>query len=168
MLTLRFPFSEMKIGIQIDEPFQKSLSERWLRKITSKIIRSIISDGFLPGDNIELGLVITGDEQVKELNRKYRHRDQTTDVLAFALTETKGKVSFPSPPDGILHLGEVIISYPQAIRQAKEYGHSIEQELTQLIIHGILHLVGLEHNNPEAEKEMRAEEEKIVKEVNAL
>jgi probable rRNA maturation factor len=72
---------------------------------------------------------------------------------------------FVSPPDNITHLGEVIISYPQAVEQAKEQGHSTEQELALLIIHGILHLLGYDHEKPEEEARMRAREKELLENV---
>jgi len=62
----------------------------------------------------------------------------------------------------VLHLGEVIISYPQAVIQAMEHQHSIEREIAILIIHGVLHLLGYEHDKPELEHQMRAKEAEIL------
>jgi probable rRNA maturation factor len=70
--------------------------------------------------------------------------------------------SFALPPDGVTRLGEVIISYPQAIEQAREQGHSTERELALLIIHGILHLLGYDHEEPEGESEMRKKERELL------
>ena len=65
-------------------------------------------------------------------------------------------------PDGILHLGEVIISYPQAVTQAEEHQHSVKREIAVLIIHGILHLLGYEHDKPELRQQMIAREKEIL------
>jgi probable rRNA maturation factor len=105
---------------------------------------------------------------VRELNRRYRGIDEPTDVISFALTEEKTEGdSFPfvTPPDGFLHLGEVIISYPQAVRQAEEQHHGIEEEIALLVVHGTLHLLGYEHDEPVREQEMRAVEKRILFEV---
>ena len=74
--------------------------------------------------------------------------------------------SFITPPDGVLHLGEVIVSYPQAVLQAEEYHHPLEQELALLVVHGVLHLLGHEDEEAEAELDMRAEEERILGELS--
>jgi len=74
---------------------------------------------------------------------------------------------FVMPPDGVSHLGEVIISYPQAVAQAEEQRHSVQREIAILIIHGVLHLLGYEHDKPEEEKEMRALQEKILGQVRS-
>lgn len=61
-------------------------------------------------------------------------------------------------PDGLLHLGEVIISYPTAERQARERGHPVQREVAHLLIHGVLHLLGYDHALPEEERLMQARE----------
>jgi probable rRNA maturation factor len=89
--------------------------------------------------------------------------DEPTDVLAFHMLPQKGsESSFAVPPDGVTRLGEVIISYPQAVAQAKEQGHSPERELALLIIHGILHLLGCDHEEPQEERNMRERERELL------
>ena len=151
----------MKLGIQIDKKFQGLVKKKWLRRVV---------EGCFPGEGaeVELGLIITDDETVQELNRRYRGIDEPTDVISFALTEekTEGDSSpFVTPPDGLLHLGEVIISYPQAVRQAEEQHQGVEKEIALLVIHGTLHLLGYEHDEPTREQEMRAMEKRVLFEV---
>ena len=67
-----------------------------------------------------------------------------------------------APPDGISHLGEIVISYPQAVRQAKRKKHDIERELMILLIHGVLHLLGYDHEQSVEEQHMRAKEDEIL------
>ncbi|GAI58439.1 unnamed protein product, partial [marine sediment metagenome] len=111
----------------------------------------------------EMSLVFTDSETVQRLNRDYRGVDESTDVLAFYMLPQHGAdADFVSPPDDITHLGEVIISYPKTEEQAKEQGHSTEQELTLLIIHGILHLLGYDHEKPEEEAKMKAREKELL------
>jgi len=69
---------------------------------------------------------------------------------------------FVQPPDGVLHLGEVIISYPQAVAQAEEHQHSVKREIAILIIHGVLHLLGYEHDKPELKRQMMTREAEIL------
>lgn len=95
-------------------------------------------------------LLITDDEQIRELNRRYRHVDATTDVLAFAFLE-EGQGAFVAPAEEEPYLGDVIISLPQAERQAEAGGHSLLCELCLLAVHGTLHLLGHDHAEP-AEK----------------
>ena len=144
-----------ELNIQIDAPLQDSIDESWLRKAVENVL---VTQGM--EQPLELGLFITDDETVRGLNRTYRGNDETTDVLAFAFGEDSA--SFVLPPDGILHLGEVIISYPQAQRQARELGHTIERELTLLTIHGMLHLLGYDDKQPEEREKMRAMEKRVL------
>ncbi|MEK7281399.1 MAG: rRNA maturation RNase YbeY, partial [Chloroflexota bacterium] len=83
------------------------------------------------------------------------------------LTEETGG-EFVSPPDDILHLGEVVISYPTAVRQASEHYHSVQQELVILIVHGILHLLGYDHMLPGQAKKMQAREKDILEHLKEL
>jgi len=146
----------MEINIIIDGDFEECPDESRLSSLAEQVLlaQNVSS-------NVELGIVITTQERVQELNRSYRGQDKPTDVLAFYMTSVAGE-SFVAPPDGILHLGEVIISYPQAVIQAKEQGHSIKRELAILIIHGVLHLLDYDHEKPEQKRQMRAREKKIL------
>ena len=106
----------------------------------------------------ELSVLITDDETVRELNREYAGEDSTTDVLAFSLREGEEFAS----PDGVLQLGEVIISYPTAGRQAADAGRLVEEEIEHLLVHGVLHLLGYDHAEPQEEDRMRARERDLL------
>ena len=147
-----------QIGIHVEEKFRGMVDEGWVRRIAQTVLKA---EGVAPP--YEVGLVFTDSETVKQLNRDYRGVDEPTDVLAFCMLSQKGADdSFALPPDGVTRLGEVIISYPQAVEQAKEQGHSPERELALLIIHGILHLLGYDHEEPEEEAEMRTREKGLL------
>ncbi|MFC1866474.1 rRNA maturation RNase YbeY, partial [Chloroflexota bacterium] len=75
---------------------------------------------------------------------------------------TGDKLSFSTPPDGLKHLGEVIISYPQAIIQAQEHNHSIKRELAILVIHGVLHLLDYDHMQDDEAYKMESRQNKIL------
>ena len=146
----------VELHVDIDEPFRAYLDEGWVRRV---VVETLAVEQVTPP--AELSLVITDDERIRQLNRDYRETDEATDVLSFALLEDSG-VPFVSPPDGVLHLGEVVVSYPRAVEQAGEHHHSVQRELALLVVHGVLHLLGLEHEEPEEEKKMRAEEERVL------
>ncbi len=147
-----------QIGIHVEDEFRASVDRNWVRKITRQVLR----DEGVPSP-YEASLVFTDSETVQRLNRDYRDLDEPTDVLAFYMLPQKGAdSSFALPPDGVTRLGEVIISYPQAVAQAREQGHSPERELALLIIHGILHLLGYDHEEPEAEHKMRERERALL------
>ena len=151
----------MEISVLVDEGFEECPEAGWLQGVTEQVLFAQNA-----GLGVELGLVITSQEKVQELNRSYLGRDRPTDVLAFSMlpepNSERNLALFVQPPDGILHLGEVIISCPQAVIQAKEHGHSVKKEIAILIIHGVLHLLGYEHDRPELEREMRARETEIL------
>lgn len=147
----------MEINILIDEAFRRRLTRRWLRAAAAG---ALAASG--AGDDVELGLFITSDEGIRALNRQYRGRDEPTDVLAFAAREEAvAGLSFISPPDGLTHLGEVIIAYPQARAQARAHRHPVKTEVAVLIVHGVLHLLGYDHERPGPERRMRAKEAKV-------
>lgn len=147
-----------QIGIHVEEKFRGMVDEGWVRRIAQTVLKA---EGVAPP--YEVSLVFTDSETVKQLNRDYRGVDEPTDVLAFYMLPQKGAdSSFALPPDGVTRLGEVIISYPQAVAQAREQGHSPERELALLVIHGILHLLSYDHEEPEEESKMRERERELL------
>jgi probable rRNA maturation factor len=147
-----------EIEIFVEEEFRGAVDGGWVKKIVRKILRA---EGVTPP--YEVSLVFTDSKTVQQLNRDYRGVDEPTDVLAFyMLPQRRADSSFALPPDGITRLGEVIISYPQAVAQAKEQGHSPERELALLVIHGMLHLLGYDHEEPEEESKMREKERELL------
>jgi len=148
-----------QIGIHVEEEFRGVVNQGWVRRIAQTVLKA---EGVAPP--YEMSLVFTDSETVKQLNRDYRGVDEPTDVLAFCmLSQKEADSSFALPPDGVTRLGEVIVSYPQAAEQAREQGHSTERELALLVIHGILHLLGYDHEEPEEESKMRERERDLLK-----
>ena len=147
-----------EIEVFVDEEFRGGVNGGWVKKIVRQVLKA---EGVIPP--YEVSLAFTNAETVRQLNRDYRGVDEPTDVLAFSMLPQKGTdSSFPLPPDGLTRLGEVIISYPQAAEQARELGHSPEKELALLIIHGILHLLGYDHEESEEESKMREREREFL------
>lgn len=104
----------------------------------------------------ELSIDLVGDGRMRGLNRQYRKKDRTTDVLAFAMRESASPVS--------TLLGDVVISVPTAQRQAKEGGRSLSEELTWLLVHGVLHLCGYDHERGDAEaRRMKRREQAVLR-----
>ena len=147
-----------EVEISIEEKFRGVVDQGWVRRIAQTVLGS---EGVVPP--YEVSLVFTDSDTVQKLNRDYRGVDETTDVLAFCmLPQKEADSSFALPPDGVTRPGEVITSYPQAVEQAKEQGHSTERELALLVIHGILHLLGYDHKEPEEEAKMRTREKELL------
>ncbi|MEW6661584.1 MAG: rRNA maturation RNase YbeY [Bacillota bacterium] len=110
----------------------------------------------------EVSLVLVDDQEIQRLNLEYRGVDAPTDVLSFAMQETgEEEPEILGVEPGLL-LGDVIISLETAARQAEEYGHSLEREIGFLAVHGILHLLGYDHQDPEETKVMRQAEETVL------
>lgn len=105
-----------------------------------------------------LSIVLIDDDKMHKLNLEYRGIDRTTDVLSFALNDDK-KVN-----TNINVLGDIYISIPKMISQAKEYNHSEKRELSFLTVHGLLHLLGYDHQTKEEEKIMFKLQEEILNE----
>jgi probable rRNA maturation factor len=103
------------------------------------------------GDETDWSLTFVDDEAIRTFNREYRGYDKPTDVLAFSQLE--GDDDFPMPEE-IQILGDVVVAVPTARRQAEERGHAFEAELALLIIHGLLHLLGEDHDTPERKAAM--------------
>ena len=161
-----------RVSIQIFEQFCEQVSHRWLVGVATHVLANAASPTMVAS------IVIADDETLGELNARHRGVDDTTDVLAFSYThqgeyygdggrpaDAGENEKFVTPPADSLDLGEVIISYPQAERQAAESGHSVTEELATLLAHGILHLLGYDHTEPDDETVMKAEEARVLSQI---
>lgn len=107
-----------------------------------------------------LGLLLVDNKFIKKLNKGYRGIDLPTDVLSFSLFNKK-RITIDSP-DKILYLGDVIISIDEAKKQSQKAGCALESELADLLIHGILHIVGFTHDKENNQKKMDNFSQKII------
>ena len=112
----------------------------------------------------ELSLWLCGDSQIRKLNKEWRRKDKATDVLSFPLVgeaELRALAKMKPVPDW--ELGDIVISLDTAKRQAEEHGVTLRQELDLLLVHGLLHLLGFDHEiSPEEERRMRRWEKKLL------
>lgn len=118
-------------------------------------LRDIVADmlvKFRISGRIEVGINIVGDRKMHELNKKYRGLNSTTNILSFALEDSNPsslqhipRVGFIAAPDKWLRLGDIVISYPQAIEDAALDGSSVDEEIKYLVEHGLNHLLGIHH-----------------------
>jgi probable rRNA maturation factor len=143
-----------RVDVQTAPRFAGQVDEELLRRV---IAEALCHEG-IEGE-IALSVVITDDGAVRELNREFRDVDAPTDVLAFGTGEESDFVTAPGEP---AYLGDVIISYPRAVIQAEEYGHSINRELALLTVHGVLHLLGYDHVDEVERTEMWARQNEIL------
>lgn len=107
-------------------------------------------------------LTLTGDEHLREYNRRYRGLDEPTDVLAFAAQEAPSDQRFQAPPGTEHWLGDIVISLPRARQQARAAHHSMNDEVRLLAVHGFLHLLGYDHAEPGEEARMKEMTTKVL------
>ncbi len=94
----------------------------------------------------EVGVSVIGDRRMRQLNRQYRKIDDTTDVLSFGLNEpTTTGSPFVEPPGDVLRLGDIVVSYPQAVLEAAEENKLVDDKVVELVLHGLNHLLGIHH-----------------------
>lgn len=116
-----------------------------------KINKSAINEAILNvlkrrglSNQVEVEINVVGDRKMHDLNKQYRQIDSATDVLSFSLTEG-GREGFVGSPDKILRLGSIVISYPQAVKNASLEEISVDEEINFLSLHGLDHLLGIHH-----------------------
>jgi len=126
---------------------------RFSKDETSRLVRGVLSGEGATGWTI--GVVFVGDDRMKRLHAEYLGKRRTTDVLSFVYE------------DGATPDGEVVVCLDQARRQAPDFGCSYAQEVSRLVIHGVLHLLGYDDTRPKARTIMKAQEEQYVRRAHA-
>lgn len=134
------------------------VTRAWILRLSGRVLRQVKGTAFAKG--AELSVTWVGDAEMKRLNRAYRGKNKTTDVLSFPLLEGR---KMPRIPKGPLPLGDVVVSLSQTARQAKERGIPFRSELALLVVHGILHLLGYDHVTLREEKRMFGLQERLLK-----
>lgn len=107
-------------------------------------------------ERAEISLALVGDATIRDLNKRFRRKDKPTDVLSFPLLEVGTADIFAAAASADVLLGDVIVSVPTAERQAKQRKRPLLDELTTLVAHGVLHLLGFDHKTDAEEREMEA------------
>lgn len=143
----------------VNEKFFISLFQKLKRK--NLLVHKVENKFF---GNLIISLVIVNNKEIRSVNRRYRNKDKATDVLSFEFLR-KNKFILPNNKS---FLGEILISYPEAIKRSKNLKISLEKELALLFIHGLLHLLGYDHKEVSEEKEMQKLEKTFLKEINAF
>jgi len=123
------------------EIYDRDITKKFVKEIVKKILEE------LDLDKVEISITLTDNDRIRELNKNWRNKDKETDVLSFPINEK---------PLGYRYtvLGDVVISLPFAKKQAEEIGYSYKEEILRLLIHGILHLLGYDHEKDEKEAEI--------------
>lgn len=155
-------FSELSptASVNIEDTHTLITGETWENWFD--IWLEILHPDLPPAPSYEIGLRLTDDSQIKELNAQYRDQDKPTDVLAFAALE----VDFPQSEEMLaaasLYLGDIIVSVDTAQRQAQQQGHSLPTELAWLAAHGLLHLLGWDHPDEESLRRMLEQQVRLL------
>jgi len=122
--------------------------------------RTFESAGAHVGATAQLSVTLVDDQAIQELNRDHRGIDEPTDVLSFSQLEGEELSALPEGEPVLL--GDLVLSLERCVAQAAEYGHSLERELGFLVAHGVLHLIGFDHQTPADEAVMMAKTEEIL------
>jgi probable rRNA maturation factor len=144
--------------LTIDFSVEDGLDAAWDQARLRALVEGIVGRELLEGPEWTISLHLVGDETIRALNAEHRARDAATDVLSFPLYEP----GFVLPPGEPVHLGDVVVSYPRAVAQADEYGHSVEREVAYLVAHGVLHVLGYDHEQEPERRRMRQKEEEAL------
>ena len=109
-----------------------------------------------------ISISFVDNKYIHKINKKYRDVDKETDVISFAFLDDDENRDNTLHSKGVVPLGDIYISVDKAKEQAESYGHSLERELSFLYVHGLLHLLGYDHQNELEEKEMFGVQEEIL------
>ncbi|MDF2591285.1 MAG: putative metal-dependent hydrolase [Clostridia bacterium] len=134
--------------------------EALIEKVVQKALETFVEEDY------EVSISFVDNNEIKDLNKQYRNKDTATDVLSFPLMEFEiSEENYNNEEEYVQEdrlLGDIVISLERAEEQAVEYGHSFERELAFLVVHGVLHLLGMDHEVEEQEKEMIKKQEEIL------
>ena len=159
------PGSSYLITVQIGEQYESKLDADRLHRLAMAVLKAEGEPGPL-----ELGVVVTTDEEVHALNREYLGHDYQTDVISFGMQEEadwdpaapEGMPQFVPPPDRPPYLGDIAISYDRAAEQAPEYGHTPDAEVAMLLIHGLLHLLDYDDIDETSRVRMHSRQQELL------
>ncbi len=140
------------INIIIEDPYLDKVDEQILDQTAQAVLRSQSQE-----PECDLSIVIDDDARLHELNKSFLGIDAPTDVLSFSSGEED-----PDPETGRLYLGDIIISYPRAVEQSEAAGHAATAEIQLLVVHGVLHLLGYDHAEPDEKEAMWKAQKEII------
>lgn len=146
----------MNISIDINKEIEGYEKEVILEDVEI-YIKNVLESEFQEEKEVYVSLLLTNNENIRNINKEYRDKDSATDVISFAYLEVEEE--FESP---YVSLGDIVISLEKVEEQAKDYGHSFKREFFYVLTHGILHLLGYDHIEEEDKREMRQKEEEIL------
>lgn len=134
--------------------------------ILKKVLEYCFIEEKLENKNLYINVVLTNPENIRKINKEYRNIDKETDVLSFPMFE-KGELEKRKYLNQDI-LGDIVISVDRVKKQAIDYGHSFERELSYMAVHGFYHLMGYDHMEEEEKTKMRQKEEKILESLKII
>ncbi len=149
----------MKTKVNITDKQKKIKLPTGTRLLIRKACIATLTEEKFPY-NAEVEVILTDDENIRELNRKFRNIDSSTDVLSFPLG-SDGEYD-ENPETGMKMLGDIVISVEHAYAQAELFGHGIEREISFLAVHSMLHLLGYDHVESKLEESIMREKQEII------
>jgi probable rRNA maturation factor len=150
------------LAVGVEYSVEDGLSGTWDEPRTTALVHAILQSEFPSGGDYALSLHLVGDETIRSLNAEHRGVDAHTDVLSFPLHDPNG-MRFVLPPGQPANLGDVVVSHPTAVTQAHAFGHSVDREIGYLVAHGVLHVLGYDHEEAEDRRRMRRREEEALR-----
>lgn len=152
-----------KLKVQIIDKQKKVAVPTGTRMLIRRCCTAALCEENFDG-SAEVSVTLVDDETIREINKKYRDVDSATDVLSFPMGENG--VYDIDPDTGAKVVGDIVISVPHAVKQARDYGHSFRREIGFLTVHGMLHLLGYDHEDAGLEAmRMREKEETILEQL---
>ena len=151
----------LSMEIQVNYEYRGDDVKRLLD--VEKLARFVIERENMP-ESTEVSISFVDDSTIHELNREWRGIDRPTDVLSFECDGVEDELSGPAPDDMGFELGDVVVAMDVAERQAPEYGMTLSDELSLLVTHGLLHLCGYDHIEPDEAAEMENREREVLSE----
>jgi probable rRNA maturation factor len=152
------PGSDFLITVQVEQQLEDRVDADALHHLAIHVLQAEGTKGPL-----ELGVVVTTDEEVRALNAQYLGHDYNTDVISFSMADEDAAAGFLTPTDRPPYLGDVVISYDRAFEQAPDYGYSTHREVANLLVHGILHLLGWDDSTDDLRAKMQARQDDLLR-----
>lgn len=156
------------MSVLIDNRQDKVTIEPEMEAIVERVVQKTLEEE-VEGD-YEVSISFVDNDEIRQLNKQYRDKDSATDVLSFPLMEFEETEEDYEDEENFVQedrlLGDIVISLEKAKEQAQEYGHSFERELAFLATHGVLHLLGMDHEDEDEEKEMIMKQNRILELLN--
>jgi probable rRNA maturation factor len=145
--------------LRLEFSVEDGLDAQWDEARISALARSIVERELPASGQYAISLHLVSDATIRALNAEHRGKDAATDVLSFPLLDN---AEFALPPDHEVELGDVVISFDRAVSQAHEFGHSEDREIAYLAAHGVLHILGYDHELDDERLLMRQKEEEAL------